>query len=273
MDSCRLCGSQADFIPLDIEIENGTNYLVLCSKCHGVLAQKKTPANQVKEIYDELFAKGGYIHHKKQFEMMMSGGSPYFPYRKLLFNHVSKKLKGNFVVEIGGGAGAFGHFVNQKGYQYQDFDVSNTAMGFVEALGLHGQVFDPEDLSTLNFDSTDLVAMWEVIEHVWDVAGYLRKIYNNLAQEGFLLLSTPNINRRYYMTNLEKPSTSSPPIHINFFSKESLEYGLRAAGFRNIRFFHKRFERPQMSLSGIYWFIKFLLGVEPEKNLYCLAQK
>ena len=273
MNTCRLCGEESQFIKLDIEIENGNNYLIECNNCHSIFTKYQTPPTKVSKIYNDLFTNGEYERHRKEFYKLISGKSSYFPFRKFLFNRVRKKLSGDIIVEIGGGVGAFGQYVTKKGYKYQDFDISKNAIQYVKALGLSGVVFDPENLITLDFHNANLVVMWEVIEHIWDVAGYLQKIHENLAPKSFLLLSTPNIRRHDYLKKISKPSTSSPPIHINFFSKESLSISLKSANFIDFRFFHKRLERPNRNLSNINYIIGNLLGIEPEKTLYCLAKK
>jgi len=273
MNYCRICGTETEFVSMDIKIENGKNCLIKCLNCQSIFSQYQTPSFELQIIYDGLFDSGEYEQHRNEFSKLISGESTYFPYRKFLFNQVRRKLSGDFIVEIGGGVGAFGLYVTKKGYYYKNFDISPIAINYVNALGLSGIVFDPENLSTLDFDDANLVVMWEVIEHIWDVAGYLRKIYENLSSNGYLLLSTPNIERKGYFNKLSKPSTSSPPIHINFFSEETLRNCLLAAGFRNIRFFHKRLERPQLNLKRIYYHLQIFLGIEAVKNLYCWAQK
>ena len=145
MNTCRLCGEESQFIKLDIEIENGNNYLIECNNCHSIFTKYQTPPTKVSKIYNDLFTNGEYERHRKEFYKLISGKSSYFPFRKFLFNRVRKKLSGDIIVEIGGGVGAFGQYVTKKGYKYQDFDISKNAIQYVKALGLSGVVFDPEN--------------------------------------------------------------------------------------------------------------------------------
>lgn len=78
----------------------------------------------------------------------------------------------------------------------------------------------------------DVISLLEVIEHLEDPLGALKKIASGLHSEGQLLLTTPNFNSLYrrlfgakwWVINCEDE-------HIYFFTKASLEKMLNTAGF------------------------------------------
>ncbi len=73
----------------------------------------------------------------------------------------------------------------------------------------------------------DLVISLQVIEHVWDVPGYLASLQRVLAPRGELVLATPN---RLTFT----PDSPVPvnPFHVREFDPGELQRELTAAGFR-----------------------------------------
>lgn len=273
MNHCRLCNGREALNKTNISIENGRDILYECKLCGGLFANSRLASDDSRVLYDHLFSAGDYEYHRREFDELVLRGTTYAPYRKLLFNKIAKQLPGKNIIEIGGGIGSFGKFVKDKGYEYKDLDIAGSALEFVGNLGLNYELIDSENLDTLKIVDADLVVMWEVIEHIWDVAVYLRRIYEGLNYNGGLVLSTPNIYRRGYLDNVNKPSISSPPIHINFFSEVSLRYCLEQAGFTDIKFYKKRIESPVRSMAGIKYSLEIFLGLAPLKSIYCFAKK
>ena len=271
---CRICGSdEQKFEVLPVVILEGRNSLIRCDICGAVMTKKKATPEENKKIYDDLFSTGAYVGHRDEFHRIAENKGTYFPYRAWLFNRMQKAINGKQIIEIGGGVGAFGYYVQQKGYSYTDFDISEEALGFAKQLELETCLFEEGTIPPLKENSADMVVMWEVIEHVWDVQRYFVQIHRALEKGGCFLLSTPNIDRRGYMNNVEKPGLGSPPIHINFFSEKSLDISLKNAGFRKVNFFHRRLERPQWNLASIIYHARIFLGVDPVKTIYCVAYK
>jgi hypothetical protein len=92
---------------------------------------------------------------------------------------------------------------------------------------LDAHLFDVKELPPLAPQSTDVIVMWEVIEHVWNVHEYVRTISASLLPGGVFLLSTPNYRQLDYRKKLERGFPSSPPVHLNFFEESSIKKALR----------------------------------------------
>lgn len=60
----------------------------------------------------------------------------------------------------------------------------------------------PQDLSPLSSESANVLVMWEVLEHLWNVHDYLKAARQGLETHGILILSTPNYMRPGYKRNL-----------------------------------------------------------------------
>lgn len=73
----------------------------------------------------------------------------------------------------------------------------------------------------------DLVVSFQVIEHVWDVPGYLDSLRRVLHQEGELIIATPN--RLTFTPGSDVPLN---PFHVTEFSPLELHAALEAAGLK-----------------------------------------
>lgn len=267
MDICRICGRPAEFIPLQRTVNSVP--LEQCLVCGTVQAEyynEPSPA----QLYDRLFGGDTYQQHRETFEHLQKGRKPYRPYESWLLKKAEKWCPGRKLVEIGGGIGAFGLIAQARGWEYQDMDVSETAVQFAKSLGVHAKVMDCE-VPEIARASSDLVVMWEVIEHIWNVAEYLGAIRKGLHSNGVLLLSTPNFLRSCYQET-DEWGASGPPIHVNFFTPQSLHTVLSLAGFQVVQIHQRRIWRPNcFSPRGLIKAGRLMLGIEAPPTLYVFA--
>lgn len=266
MKRCRICANDAVLNAIGRE-SNGYE-LLQCSVCRVVLTATVGPGS--RQLYDALFSDGEYEAHRRQFGALMAGKPAWGLYHAWMIRKIERrKLVGN-LIEIGGGAGAFGFLARRRGWQYTDFDISSTAVDFARKLGLDAQLIGPEALPQLPPNSADVVVLWEVIEHIWDVAGYLRTISAALRRGGLLVMSTPNWD---YMKRREVwGPLSSPPIHCNFFDERSLRRALGAHGFDPVTVEKKRVLRPEWNVAGVANSARQLFGLEPAGTLAVFAR-
>jgi 2-polyprenyl-3-methyl-5-hydroxy-6-metoxy-1,4-benzoquinol methylase len=225
--------------------------------------------NSNSEEYNELFSDGEYEMHRKAHALLLQGKLPLEYHRQQLLRRIEKQIKGRRIIEIGGGTGVFGKFCSLRGWEYCDYDISSTAVEYAKLLGLCARTID--DPSHLDLPSADVITMWEVIEHIWNVHDYLKSIRRSLSKDGLLILSTPNYERRGYRTSDNWGKLSAPPIHINFFTQESVTLALKAAGFEDVKVLLPRLYRPSLTPTSIWYSIQLALRWEPTKTLYVVA--
>jgi SAM-dependent methyltransferase len=177
------------------------------------------------------------------------------------------------MVELGGGTGAFGLMAIRRGWTYSNWDVSPRAVRCAQSLSLDARLFNPDAAPPLAPHCADAIVMWEVLEHVWDVHEYLRVIRQALAPRGLLALSTPHSLRRGYGELLARgASESSPPVHLNFFTPESLEHVLRRAGFSVVTIIQPRLCRPGPNVRSVVASVRIACRVDHPKTVYAIAQ-
>lgn len=268
---CRCCGAEA-------ALEKGFRRVVgygldRCPKCGSVMADRCPDDAEVAAIYEELFARSGYAQHRREHQALMRGKRQSGGYRVSQLKRLGRLVRGRRLVELGGGTGAFGVEARRAGWTYTDFDISPHALDCVRELGLEARPMDPHHFPALEPASVDALVMWEVLEHLWDVHAWLKGARQALKPDGALLLSTPNWLRSGYQRSDDWGPLSNPPVHVGFFSAEALARVLRAAGFRRVQCWVRRYYAPwPPGTSSLKRSLRLATGQEPGPTVYALAR-
>lgn len=80
--------------------------------------------------------------------------------------------------------------------------------------------------------SIDAIACLQVVEHLWDLAGFLRDCRRTLRPGGELIVTTPQ--RLTFSPGLARGEKPVNPFHVEEFDAEQLAELLRAAGFAEV---------------------------------------
>jgi SAM-dependent methyltransferase len=133
-------------------------------------------------------------------KMDVNALAPLAPNAWLRYDTVTRMLPAGIVdvLEIGCGQGGFAARLAQR-YQYLGVEPDRTSWTIAErrisAIG-SGEVRNIA-LEALGDDRFDLVCAFEVLEHIDDDAGTVKKWSAHLQAGGWLLLSVPAVQRRY----------------------------------------------------------------------------
>lgn len=166
---------------------------------------------------------------------------PTTPVRKQMLRDALAGLpQGARVLDAGCGGGDFSEVINSFGYTATGTDLSESAIRFARNRfpKLDFAVGGPETL--LPDHAGKFAAAWssEVIEHVYDVYGFLCAVHECLAPGGILVLTTPYHGLiKNIVIDLFNYAKHYDPFagHIRFFDKRSLDRVLRHCGFTPIK--------------------------------------
>ena len=142
--------------------------------------------------------------------------------------------KGKRVLDAGCGTGYGSAELAQCAAEVTGVDVSAEAIGFAKAHYPLPQLrFFESSCLAVPFapESFDLIAAFEVIEHLADYRGFLDECARVLTQDGFLIVSSPN--KRYYAET--RAATGPNPYHEHEFEAEEFVRELERV-FPNVRF-------------------------------------
>ncbi len=150
------------------------------------------------------------------------------------------------ILDLGCGNGYLANFLISKGYNAYGTDAS--AEGIAIAKKTNPDRFFLQDLSTgklpyeLQAKKFDTIISTEVIEHLYDPAGFINFCKEVIINGGEIIISTPYHG---YLKNLllslfNKWDTHLDPMwhggHIKLWSRKTLSNALINAGFTNIEF-------------------------------------
>ncbi len=145
------------------------------------------------------------------------------------------KPAGGRALEIGGAYGFGLDFcVNAKGWQGVGYDPSPLAGIGARELGLDiRQGYFTE--ATLGDGPWDVIISTEVIEHLEAPPAFLRLMRRAIADDGILLLTTPNADWiTPALSNGELYALLAPGAHVVLQTAQSLKMALEAAGFAHV---------------------------------------
>ena len=132
---------------------------------------------------------------------------------------------GRRVLDAGCGAGYGTALLGQRAESACGVDLSHETLDWARSEYTEGKAsFSQADCSSLPFrdGSFDLVAAFEVIEHLPDWKGFLNEARRVLTDSGQLLVSTPN--RVYYQESRAEPN----PYHVHEFDYDEFKRELES---------------------------------------------
>ena len=267
-NKCKVCSNETfQYLP--------TLKLVKCEKCGLIFFSERINNEDVESLYKDLYQNSpGYKQHKKQGLILEKGKQPPVGYNKKFVLKKILKNKDLNIGEIGAGVGVVAKYVMDLGYNYEGFEIHKAIAEIAAAEGLKIRPLGYEGLREFQ-NYFDAIVAFEVLEHIEDIDGCFRIMYKSLKNNGSIGFTVPNTEK--YM-NYEKIQTKlfqdNPPVHVNFFTIQSLKKILPLYGFEP-RFLKVR-KFPDMSMRSIYTYksiVKMLFGKYYGSTILCVAQK
>ncbi|WP_321405105.1 class I SAM-dependent methyltransferase [Maridesulfovibrio sp.] len=139
------------------------------------------------------------------------------------------------ILDVGSGNGFFLKQAVERGWLAKGVEPADKAVEYCRSIGLDvvHSVFDQECAETIG--KFDVVYLWEVLEHLPNPAGLLNLCRQVLNRGGLVVVGVPNDYNKLQKIMVEdmdeKPWWVTPPHHINFFNRNSLELLLRRLDF------------------------------------------
>lgn len=134
-------------------------------------------------------------------------------------------------VEVGGGFGTFGEELRALGL-FQRITVVEPTPHLAATCRARGLevIESPVEKVTLPDGAVDVVASFEVIEHLFDPGAFLRTVHRLLAPGGLFVLTCPN-GQGFDIATLGPASDAVDVEHLNYFHPTSLGRLLASTGF------------------------------------------
>ena len=141
------------------------------------------------------------------------------------------KVEGGVLLEVGAGFGTFCEEVRRLGLFREVIAVEPTP-DLAETCRRRGlEVIEkPIQQIQLGADTIDVVANFEVIEHVFSPQEFLRSCSNLLSPGGLFIVTCPNV-KGFDIAVLQNHSNSVDVEHLNYFHPASLSHLVEKCGF------------------------------------------
>ncbi|MBF0504605.1 MAG: class I SAM-dependent methyltransferase [Candidatus Omnitrophica bacterium] len=205
--------------------------IVQCADCGLVyVAFGASPIVKVADIYSQDYFEGGvsdgYVEYSSNEEVLCHQA-------KRIIRQIFPYQNSGTLLEIGC---AYGFFLLEarKFFKVQGVEKSSFAAGQAKNRGLDVLVGDLPDLNLpkLNYST---VCLFDCIEHLTDPYGYLRHIHALLEPKGLVVLTTGDINSFYARIAGQKWRLMTPPQHLFYFSRRTMEKILEKTGFKVLK--------------------------------------
>ncbi len=149
-------------------------------------------------------------------------------------NLVSKYANtGKRLLDIGCGIGAFLNQAKQSGFSVTGIEPSLKARTIAKDK-YNLDVFDSYFLEEIPKESQDIVTMWHVLEHVYDLKATIHALQNVLKTKGKAVIAVPNANSYEASIYNFDWAGYDVPRHLYHFTPKFLESTFLSNGFKLI---------------------------------------
>jgi 2-polyprenyl-3-methyl-5-hydroxy-6-metoxy-1,4-benzoquinol methylase len=248
---CRVCGSQNlvpdRTLPIVFAKTPQTASFMLCVDCGTLLS---VDVGLLDYEHDNV----AYYSGDDALRWTLSYDAGYYFYLTLLGLLKDAAPDTRRFLDVGGSFGALAHMGKLlHGWEVTSAEPAERSRQGGEALGINYISGYVDENSFANYPM-DAITASEVLEHVPDPDAFVQTLRANLAQDGVLLLSTPNadvININAQQLEAEFAESYAAGQHYNLFSARSLDLLLQRNGFINRKIYLAEGQTGQKSLIAL----------------------
>lgn len=248
---CLICGGKFRTSRVKILLE--------CRNCGFITADQTLSFEQQKELYNEQYFHGAEYsdYHLEAPALRLNFARRIETLKKILPHWPNVNI-----LDIGCAYGYFLDMVRGVSKTAIGIDVSEAGVTWArENLGVECYV---EDIQVFKPPyPTDLVTLWDTIEHVPDPDLMISRIAEYLSEGGFIAITTGDIESLSARVSGSKWRMIHPPTHLHYFSVRTISLILEKHGFEIVHVSHPGVTRTfDMIIAGLSTFvfknIKFL---------------
>lgn len=226
---CPIC-TGASFQPFltckDYTTSGELFHVEQCITC-GLVLTNPRPAQETAGIY---YQATNYISHT-------SAASGIIDYIYLIFRMLTLRwklrliqpyLQGNLLLDVGCGTGHFLKHCKHAGVEIYGVEPSPEA----RVIATRHNLTVVERLEKLPDIKFNVITLWHVLEHIYDLKGTIQELKNRLTENGIIFIAVPNwqsFDSTYYK---DQWAGYDVPRHVWHFSKTTMALLLKNAGLR-----------------------------------------
>lgn len=248
-----------------------------CKKCGLIYVDIKM--ENLKEIYNKDYYSGDKVtqskYNDKETYEKMRLLNEYHRYHDYMGNREQKEKclekvlerieiikKSGKILDVGCAAGFFLNIAKKHEWETYGVEISEYASDYARnKLGLN--VFTGELMGAKFPDKHfDVIAMWDVIEHMQDPSASLKEAHRILKDDGLLIITTGDVSSlNAKIEGIENWYLMAPPWHLYYFSKETLKKILKKNRFKPIELRTDGITLSNNHIIRKIRYIRFIFGV------------
>ncbi|WP_300357873.1 class I SAM-dependent methyltransferase [Fluviicola sp.] len=245
--ACPACGAESFSTYLTVKdhfLSKEDFKLELCNSCNLLFTNPRPTPDRIGEYYKS----EDYVSHSSTKKGLVN--KVYNWVRSYTLKKKMSLLKeltpGRKLLDIGAGTGHFLAKAKESGYVVLGLEPDEDA----RKVALAENRIELKDLSLLHSleETFDVVSMWHVLEHVYDLRVDLEKIVSLVNQDGVLIIAVPNytsFDAQYYK---EYWAAYDVPRHLYHFSPKSIIPLVESKGLRFEKMLPMKFDSYYVSM-------------------------
>jgi 2-polyprenyl-3-methyl-5-hydroxy-6-metoxy-1,4-benzoquinol methylase len=223
IQNCPLCDSQRQEKFLDVKdnmITQEDFTIVKCGDCgFRFTSPRPSPVTIGRYYQDEK-----YVSHSSTKKGVINW--LYNLVRNKTLNQkvklISDRTQGRTLIDIGAGTGHFLAQAKRNGFDVTGFEPDEIARA--NALSQNDlRLLDLAELKNVKTQSVDVVTMWHVAEHLYEVKSEMTEIASKLKSSGVLVIAVPNLESLDAKIYGASWAAFDVPRHLSHFSKKDID--------------------------------------------------
>jgi len=222
INNCPVCnqGSFTDFLTaVDYTVSKDKFNIVICNSCGFHFTNPIPLESEIGNYYKS----ESYISHSSTNKGLINK-----IYQKVRNYTLKQKVKliqrlssGKNHLDIGAGTGHFIDSTSRAGFQSLGLEPDEDARNLAKkSFDVNIQPLD--QLHKLDDSSMDVITMWHVLEHVYNLQNDLKKITSLLKDDGVMVVAVPNMNSYDAKKYKEFWAAYDLPIHLYHFTPNDI---------------------------------------------------
>lgn len=223
LESCPICANNTFENHLDVidhMITKERFSIVRCTSCGFHFTNPRPTSNTIGNYYNS----EEYVSHSSTKKGLIN-----YLYNLVRVKTLKQKVAwiqdvatGNELLDIGCGTGHFLKVANRKGFHGIGLEPDESARKY--AINEHQlKVYPIGELYTLRENTFDVITMWHVLEHVYNLNEDIAQIKKLLKPNGYIFIAVPNMNSfdaKHYKSFW---AAYDVPRHLYHFKKLDIE--------------------------------------------------
>jgi 2-polyprenyl-3-methyl-5-hydroxy-6-metoxy-1,4-benzoquinol methylase len=260
MNTCAICNEN--------KVMEGFSFIhytvCICKNCGFRWLQPQPTDTELSEIYsDQYFLDEGDVEITEKVNKLKSATADL--YLKQLVEGDSSPPSESTLLEIGCGMGDFLLEAHSKGFKVYGLEVTDYLVEFTNRrLGVTSVQKGFIETSVFPKESFDVVAFFDVIEHVRNPVDFMIRVNSLLKKNGRAYIVTPSLDS-WSAKLLGKNWMEYKVEHLSYFNKKAMTLLLEKTGFHEVRF-HSNYKILNFDYINRH-FVRFpVKGVSPSLN-------